>query len=49
MISQETVEVLERLKTTLLAIAQVPGTDPGQADGLKLAAALVQDEITALL
>jgi len=45
MISQETVEVLWRLKTTLLALAEHPGTEPGLAQGLKIAAQLVQDEI----
>jgi hypothetical protein len=42
MISQETVEVLWKLKTLMLALAQ---QSPEMAEGLCMAAALVQDEI----
>jgi len=47
MISQETLEVLWRLKTTILALAETQEAT-GEKDsvaGLKLAAQLVQDEI----
>lgn len=42
MLSQETMEVLWRLKTTILALAE---QSPDLAEGLKVAASLVQDEI----